>query len=366
MARAPRLSHDASTTSHNLMLGCAACAFRQTCGGLVVANGLFDCFANCCGGRADCDVVCPKRPDAFVNHIREVGGLDLAEGVPRSPSLHVSPPAGFSPLLQHSKCRSRRLAAQSAALSIYEVFKRGTPELKYANRQELDDVFQLNSGGALVLSGTAKDAPLERWWLMGTAGRRKAAAELKKLNPAMVTTPNFSLFVDQPRTDDLHSMKRISIAWEEFNSAGVPCALHVNARTDFDYARWGQLIADRPEIKFIASEFATGGRYAARAAWHVSQLCALAKIVGRPLGLVVRGGWQFLPSFVTAFASIHLVETGVFMKTMKRQQLTTNHKGSVVWAGVTTEPGAPLDDLLDQNLEGVSAAFQRQLRRAQA
>lgn len=30
----------------------------------------------------------------------------------------------------------------------------------------------------------------------------------------------------------MHSMKRIALAWEEFQSAGMPAALHVNARCE--------------------------------------------------------------------------------------------------------------------------------------
>ena len=33
---------------------------------------------------------------------------------------------------------------------------------------------------------------------------------------------------------------------------------HVNGRTEQDYARWGDLIAERPEIEILAFEFATG------------------------------------------------------------------------------------------------------------
>jgi hypothetical protein len=54
----------------------------------------------------------------------------------------------------------------------------------------------------------------------------------------MATTPNYSLFVDRPRWDDLHAMKRIAIVHGEFLEAGMPGALHVNGRTDRDFERW--------------------------------------------------------------------------------------------------------------------------------
>jgi hypothetical protein len=54
---------------------------------------------------------------------------------------------------------------------------------------------------------------------------------MRSLGVTLVTTPNFSLFIDQPRWDDLHSQKAVMIAHEEFLSEGLPAALHVDART---------------------------------------------------------------------------------------------------------------------------------------
>ena len=53
-------------------------------------------------------------------------------------------------------------------------------------------------------------------------------------------------------------------------SEGLPAALHVNARTEHDYARWGELIADRQEIEILAFEFATGCGRGERIDWHVA------------------------------------------------------------------------------------------------
>jgi hypothetical protein len=90
------------------------------------------------------------------------------------------------------------------------------------------------------------------------AQRRDAIRALRSLGVTLVTTPNFSLFIDQPRWDDLHSQKRIMIVHEEFLSEGLPAALHVNARTERDWERWTEYIAARPELTHIAFEFATG------------------------------------------------------------------------------------------------------------
>src|SRR3546814_9232947 len=102
------------------------------------------------------------------------------------------------------------------------------------------------------------------------------------------------LLTDVPRTDNLHAMKRILMATVEMMQAGLPTALHANARTERDFERWGELIAERPEIQYLAFEFATGAGRGERLDWHVAQLTALAARVPPRLGLVVRGGMRVL------------------------------------------------------------------------
>jgi hypothetical protein len=120
---------------------------------------------------------------------------------------------------------------------------------------------------------------LERWWLFGS-DRVEAIRALKKLNISLVTAPNYSLFTDQPRWDDLHSMKRIALVHQEFLNEGMPAALHVNARTERDWERWREFIVARPEITDLAFEFATGAGWAGRLDWHAEQLSHLAAAAG--------------------------------------------------------------------------------------
>jgi hypothetical protein len=169
------------------------------------------------------------------------------------------------------------------------------------------------------------DPPLERWWSLSDA-RRPAIRALRDLGVQLVTTPNYSLFTDRPRWDDMHSMKRIAIVHEEFLSEGMPAALHVNARTEKDWDRWTKYIADRSEVTHIAFEFGTGAGWATRTAWHAGQLAKLAVSVGRPLHLVMRGGNTVLPKLAAAFADVTMLDTNIFMKTKSRQRAVVSRK----------------------------------------
>jgi hypothetical protein len=208
----------------------------------------------------------------------------------------------------------------------------------------------------VLLTGTAADPPLERWWSLGPQ-RRAAIRALRGLNVALVTTPNFSMFSDQPRWDDLHSMKRIALVHEEFLSEGLPAALHVNARTERDWDRWRDYIAWRPEVTHIAFEFATGAGWADRIDWHADQLAQLASAIGRPLHLIVRGGGKVLPGLVKAFSGITVLETSAFLKTVKRQRATLTATGTVTWRPSPTNENEPLDALLTENWQVVVASY---------
>ncbi|WP_426437226.1 hypothetical protein [Bradyrhizobium genosp. P] len=140
----------------------------------------------------------------------------------------------------------------------------------------------------------------------------------RDLGAVLATTPNYSLFVDRPRWDDLHAMKRIALAHAEFLNAGMPAALHVNGRTEWDFARWADFILAHPEVTHLSFEFTTGTGRPTRRRQHGAWLCEVAGTAGRPLYLLVRGGSDLLPELSAAFAGVTFLETTSFLKTMMR------------------------------------------------
>ena len=208
-----------------------------------------------------------------------------------------------------------------------------------------------------MLSGTDRDRPLESWWGLGEAKRRATIRALRALGVGLVTTPNYSLFLDRPRWDDLHAMKRIAIVHEEFLREGLPAALHVNGRTETDFRRWTEYVAARPEVSHVAYEFTTGTGWAGRREQHAAWLAGLAASVHRPLHLVMRGGAEVLPTLSAVFAHVSLLETSVFMKTVMRRRAYRRGRGVIGWRASRTEVGATLDDLFAANLAEVTGCL---------
>lgn len=348
---------------HTPSLGCTACYDRPHCGGLDVGGRLFDCLQFCCGKPEDCDAVCRTKPEDFANRVREVSGFAF-ENVPRATVLHAPSLPAIIPLLYHGSKRVAGFTAAAVCLPLYSVIERMDGTARFANKTELETGFGLGQNTTVLLSGTATDPPLERWWSMGSR-RRESVRALRRMGIAMVTTPNYSLFIDQPRWDDLHNLKRIAIVHEEFLSEGMPAALHLNARTDRDWSRWIEYIAGRPEVTHVTFEFGTGAGWARRSEWHAEHLSKLAHRVGRPLHLIVRGGAKVLPALIGAFSHVSVIDTSVFTKTRSRQRALLEPAGALTWSPCPTQPGEPLDRLLNENWSTFTRAHDQMLSRLQ-
>lgn len=327
-------------------LGCPVCPNRRTCGGLHVRAAIMDCHQFCCGKPDGCTQVCRNNAD-YVDRIREVGGLDLKK-VPRAPALSIPPLPAFLPILFHGNRRAARLDTDAVALPLYSMFDRRTGAPRFWFRSTIESEFLITARPLILLTGTDEDAPLERWWSIGEAGRRTIIRALVQAGVTMASTPNYSLIINRPRTDDLHSIKRIGLVFSEFLDEGLPAALHVNGRTDTDFLNWAEFIAERPEVTHLAYEFRT---MSGRQETHVEWLIGLTTAVRRPLHLLMRGGTEFLPPLKAAFDGITFMDTSVFMKTMKRQRACRREDGSLGWKSERTGKGAPLDDLLIANTD---------------
>ncbi|MCC8955016.1 hypothetical protein H8B02_16685 [Bradyrhizobium sp. Pear77] len=300
-------------------------------------------------------MVCRFNPGLFVARMREVRGLGF-ENAPRVAANGVPDLPTVVPFVDHGYRRVSRLDEPVVALSLYELINLATGKPHATSFADLADRFRIIEGATIVVSGVDKDNPIERWWELKERGAILAA--LKALGIALISTPNYSVLTDVPRTDNLHGMKRILLAWTEMAAAGLRTALHINARTRHDYVRWGNLIAERPEIEILAFEFATGCGRGERFDWHIAQLCALADRTDRPLALVIRGGGRRLGVLQRHFDKVSLIETEAFSRTMRRQRAYLTESGRLKWAKFPTPKGAPIDDLLAHNVALVRASHE--------
>lgn len=339
------LWHDGHLTA---MLGCQACYNRRICGGLNIGVAAFSCRNFCrCTEASNCNFVCPARPASYVRYLREVGGLELSN-ISRTCRMPVPELPDIVPMIYGRASRRSALRLPWAAVPLAALFSRATGDAKYPDRESLLAGFLLDPATQVVVCGVDVDASLERYWREARgAGFVHRLAQLK---PDLVTTPNYSLFVNAPREDNLHNMKRIAISWYELSAAGLPVALHVNARTDRDWERWTEFVADRDEVQALAFEFATGAKYADRRNWHAEKLCRLAHDVGRDLTLVVRGN-RHVETLRRAFRRVSVIDTSIYVKSVHRQRIVKIEGRKRHWDRTWTLLGEPIDRVIQDNVQ---------------
>lgn len=320
------------------------------CGGLQVNAAVFDCKSFCrCDDITKCDRVCKENVAQYVARMREVRGPTF-DNIPHTLPVAMPVPPSYIAVVRTGNSRfERRIAEPWIALRLFDFVDRRTRVLTNITHESIIDRYRLNSEVSLVLTGTHFDHYIESWW--GLEDRRGAGRKLRDAGIRLVTTPNFSVFSDVPRHDNFFNQKRILIVAEELLSAGVQCAIHLNARTERDYERFAHFLRTHPEYEYVAFEFGTGAGHRNRIDFHVTQLCQLARSVSHPLRLVARGGLLFLSRLDEAFASVHFLDSDPFVKTQKRHLGVVSQDGlKVKWDKYPTMSDEPLDQLFERNV----------------
>lgn len=341
---------------NTLSLGCATCLHYGTCGGLAVEASLMDCLEQCCGKPSQCTATCPTAPARFVDQVREVRGFELGN-VPRAPQVQASVRSDVAPLIYHGSRRGSPLQASVLALRLRDLIDYKHRTVRDASRAALCERFGVDSASTIVVSGVDKDSFVERWWSLGE-DRRSILDGFATLGISVVTVPNFSVLLDRPRMDDMHAMKRIAICFAELQEAGIAGALHPNGRTPRDFERWSAFVAERPEVETLAYEFITGPRLKDRKPFHIASLTRIAREAGRPLNIIVRGDPDVVPLLRPHFRNVLYLDTMSFMKTQKRFSAVRSSNSGLTWEAAPTPVGAPLDRVLQHNVDE-RAAFLR-------
>jgi hypothetical protein len=337
-------------------LGCFLCPDKRTCGGLGIDNPVFNCMDFCkCNGQKNCNLVCPGNPTNFVARMREVRGWSFDDICP-APSVIINEIPSLVPIMPHGYCRSRPLNSRAVAIPLDKLFRPKSGGSRFASKKDLAKKFNYSDSAQLIVSGVGYDQHLENYW--GPARAAGFPQQLAALKPDLITTPNFSLFSNVPRWDNLHNMKRIAICWQELAALGLPTALHVNGRTDQDFLRWSDFIKAHPEIEALSFEFATGAASPVRALWYRDRFIELAQRVGRPLLLVMRGGAPLMRDLLRYYRSITFLSHIPIIKALNRRRLLWTPGRNPRWTLCDSQNGEEMDMLVKQNLEAFGAMLE--------
>jgi hypothetical protein len=345
-----------------LAMGCPPCIHFGKCGGLFTKQKSMDCLNDCCGAPENCQIVCPRNPQAYLLAMQEVGSFDF-DNIPRHGERDVPTLPIYAPLIYHGNSHRKPLELEAAAIFLHELYRRRDGSLRCENRAQIEKRFCLAPGTKIILVGCGPDAPIEGWW--GLSGKRHDIIKFfADQGCELATSPNYSLFADIPRFSDLYNMKKVLKAWQEFGAFGQLCALHVNARTQRDYERFIEFIADRPEITNVSFEFGTGAACPSRLPYHRHYLATLARLVSRPLHLTMVGGINAVPVLARAYTNLTYIDTSAFVNAVQRKRLHEGNDWKIGKTDAQTPPGAPIDELLKYNIELMRGRIERLVKNA--
>lgn len=334
---------------------CSDCGFLEDCGGIEPERSLLNCFdLSYCkqtGNRQDCDscrIVCPYS-SVFGKRLQEVGGLrfdSLAE-IQQHPVVLPQ----YIPVIYHGYIRSKPLNWSVVALDTYKVLrlKDGQYRALANDGDDLRRMFRLHPETKILLRGVAKDPPLERYW--SYRRRDNVPEQIARLGIALAIGPNFSHFLDVPRTDNLFNRKRQLICLEELFHAGVSAVPHLSAAASGDWGFWHVYLRENCKISYVALEFQTGNKRASEGRKVIDRMAGIRDAIGRPLHPLIIGGAQFLEYVAARFDQFSLIDSEPFMKAVHRKLFDRNAERRP-WRDSWTLAGQNIDDIIAQNLVG--------------
>ena len=332
-------------------LGCHSCELFASCGG--VYEG-WNCLSECCGEPQRCGMACFRSAN-MTRVVEDAGGLGIDQRWHLTQARHILP--DYIPHIGHRSGRSKPLSRLNVALTTYDVLAAGFKSGRHLSTPiELRDHFKISRRARVLSLSIAKDNRLENYWRRELS--RRLPERLAALGIQFVTTPNYSLPVNAPRTEHLVNIRRSVVCAERMSIAGLSVIPHLNAMTQTDWNCWRDFLRDHPQIYYVALEFQTGLRVKRKAVWHLSQLLNLQESLGREIHLVAVGGGRHL-CYLAEFPAVTVVDSGPFIRTLKRRRV--DHQNGK-WAISSTAKGEPLHDLLYHNVRVCARTVSANLR----
>ena len=138
-------------------------------------------------------------------------------------------------------------------------------------------------------------------------------------NPSLFIGPNYSHFLDVPRSDLLYNRKRQLLCLAELSQAGVSVAPNLSAVMPADWDFWSAYLRDNPQLHHVAVNFQTGYRSRKEGLKAIDRVRRMQDEIGRGLSLLLVGGAQYVQDVAGRFASFTLIDSQPFKQSVYRK-----------------------------------------------
>jgi hypothetical protein len=332
---------------------CPQCFLFEPCGGLRNGRPLLNCFDQFCCEDKKCDHVCPYKPDEYRQRMWEIGGLRF-DDIPPLRQAPLGLPR-YIPMIHHAYRRTDALKASYVALDPYKVF--GLRAGKYiavpGEALALRRHFRVTDDSKIILRGTAEDRFLERYWAYRKTD--DVARQVARLNVSLFIGPNYSHFLNVPRSDLLFNRKRQLLCLADLSEAGVSVAPNLSAVMPADWDFWCGFLRNNPQLVHVAVNFQTGYRSRKEGQKAIKRVLQMQDEIGRGLSLLLVGGTQYVRDVAGRFASFTLIDSQPFKQSVYRKLFRPDERRRRRWADTWTMKGQPIDEIMQQNVEGYAS-----------
>jgi len=328
---------------------CPTCVFYDRCGGIFNNRPLLNCFEQFCCSDGSCDHVCPYKPADFRNRMHEIGGLRFDD----IPPLHQSPMAlpAYVPMIHHASRRVKDLNSDMVALDPYLVFRsrNGAYRSVVEDNAALHRHFKIVPNAPIIFRGTAEDRYLEQFWSHRKSDR--VVEQIASLGVSLFIGPNYSQFLDVPRTDGLFNRKRQLLCLSELSQVGISVAPHLSALMPPDWTFWTDFLRSNEQIRNVAVNFQTGNKSCIEGTKVIDRVKKIQDAVGRPLTLILIGGAQFVQYAARQLGPTVLIDSEPFVKAHRRR-LFRPEGDKRQWQETWSLLRQPIDAILQENVDG--------------
>lgn len=340
---------------------CHGCQWRKDCGGFYSGRLFGNCFEETCchftgKDKSECNAVCPYKDD-FDVWLKDVHGLRF-DDLPTFTQPELNLPL-YVPEIDHRSRRNKPLDWPVVSINPYNVLRIRRSNNEYRaiadDPDELRREFLIQPNAKIVLRGISCDPQLERYW----ENREVADApnQLARLKVHAAIGPNFSHFLDVPRTDHLYNRRRQLLCDLELLNAGLAIIPHLSAVMPGDWWFWRSFLRKNSSIKVVALEFQTGNKNRTQGQKAIQHLATIQQEIGRPLHPLIVGGAQFVEFVAARFDRLTLLDSTPFFKAMHRQSITC-HEGKIGWESRYRLNGQDVDEFLLSNIAGYSKSIE--------
>lgn len=339
-------------------LGCTGCRFIERCGGIQDRSQRFSCFDRCTFQCSPgCGNACPKNP-SFDARVGQVGGL-LLDNVPSAPRRRIPKLPVYVPLIDHEYLCSGRIPFDAVAIPLRRLVRVKARDCRFASGEELRAALGLSMTTKVIALGIAKDLNLENLW--GIRYEASLFEELSRLRLAGVSAPNYSSFLDQPRTEDMVNQKRMLLYAYRLQKAGIAAALHWNIYFERDFDFHESFLRNHEEYDTISIEFGSGLRSTRLASFFVDRLVSSIGKVARPLRLISKGGVRHLAKLKQAFSSVAFIDSTPFQLARCRQRLFLGNNGKMITKHIDARTKQEVRELFEANARTREGMIRNQL-----